>query len=272
MLRVVIQTKKGVPLKRFMTLLVPALVAGVAVASTATSVTEVNSAIQQILAQFQNRLTAVKVEFKKIEIDDVRAKEAEVTIGYKKSGSVTTLELNIPKLSYDYGDGTAPTTKLRGQLKLDLTKVFSQREINDLVPSLEQAILDTAAGMTEEYGDAISMDVKITDKKQDEQGNYVSMKGRLKFKFDFAKLPPNRPKNKVLLSAGQIDVNLNVQTGVGFNVSIVSNPEFDGFKKDNDGLKEYLEKLLAKDPEVLNSISRMVFSLDNSAERIVNGR
>lgn len=257
-------------MKKLMLAPLALLAAGVAVAST-LAVTELNAEVAKLLAPFQNANTTASVVFSKLETNAERALSGGVAVLFKKVGTQNTLEIAIPELSYDFGNGTAPTTKLNGAIKLDLTKVIPQDQLNEMIPSAEETILGLAQGFAEEYGEAATVEAKVTEKNQDANGNYVSLKGTLSFNLDLAKLPATVKAEDVPVLSGTVLIGLDVNTGAVISAVVVSNPSYKRFQKDNTGLKEVVDRLLAKDPELLRQIGDALQSIDEFADSFVNG-
>lgn len=253
-------------------LFTPLLLLTASVATAATlSVKDLNLEIGRILQPFQTNETIAQVVFSKLEANSERALSAGVAILYRKTGSQNTLEINVPELSYEYGDGSAPTTMVKGSVKLDLTKIISQDKLNDLIPGVEDTIKMLATNFTQEYGDAVTVETEITEKNQDASGNYISVSGNISFSIDMSKLPQTvRPEDVPVLS-GSVMLGVDVNSGATFDATVKSNPAYKAFNRDNAGLKEYIDRLLAKDPQLLRSILDAFTGLDRYAGSIVEG-
>jgi hypothetical protein len=240
-----------------------------AFASSLNPVQELNEEIQKILLPFQNEKTEARLTFAAIETDAVRALSAKLSGIYKKIGNNNQLEIALNDLSYNYGNGTAPTTNVNLNLNTDLTKILSQDDINDFIPGLEQTIIDAAKGFTEEYGEAISLTVAITDKTQDENGNYTAIAGSILFNIDLAKLPEGKLAQDVPVLSGNAAISVQVKNGIQITATVISNPQYTGFQENNQGLKEILEKLLAKDAETLDQFRGLFQQLEDFAKQIL---
>ena len=244
-------------------------VASLATAAISTPVIELNNEIAKILAPFQNEKTVANVVFQDIQTNDVRALSVVLGSQYKKIGSVNQFDLVISNLSYQYGDGTQPTTNFDGALAVDLTKFVSQDDLNGIIPGVEEILIDTAKNFTQEFGDAVQVTVNISEKNQDEAGNYVGIKGTIQFTVDLTKLPEGKLAQDVPVLSGNASIQLKVKEGVSISGTIVSNPAYYRFQNDNEGLKEILDKLLAKDAATLEQVKSLFEQIEEFAKQIV---
>lgn len=242
------------------------------VAVAGNSVAELNQEIQQLLAPFNNAVTKTSLAFNTISTNEERALAVGLSAFYEKLGSQNTVSLKIDNLSYAYGDGSAPTTQAKASLGLDLTKLLPQEELNRMVPDLERIIVESTKGLTQEYGEAVTVEAVVTGKQQDAAGNYVGLQGSLTFSIDLAKLPEGKTADSVMFRSGRVALDVGTTKGVAFDLTLVSNPGYTGFQRDQKGLKEYLDMLLARDPELLKQFSQFAAQLDGFAGGIVNGR
>ncbi len=245
------------------------LVAGLATAAVSTPVIELNNEIAKILAPFQNEKTVANVIFQNIETNDVRALSVVLGSQYKKIGSLNQFDLRISNLSYQYGDGTQPTTNLEGYLAVDLTKFVSQDDLNGIIPGVEEILVDTAKNFTQEYGDAVQVVVNISEKNQDEAGNYVGIKGTIQFTVDLSKLPEGKLPQDVPVLSGNASIQMKVKEGVSVAGTVVSNPAYYRFQNNNEGLKEILDKFLAKDAATLDVVRDLFLQIEEFAKQIV---
>lgn len=244
--------------------------ATVAIAAPTDAVKQLNDEIVRILAPFQNPVTKASMNFKTIKTDSVRALEVKLGALYRKIGEQNKLEVKIDDISYAYGNGKAPATKFRGSLGIDLTKLISQKDLNEIIPGIEQMIQDMAKDFISEYGDAATVVAKVTEKRTDAEGNYTSIKAYINARIDLSKLPAEVKLEDVLFTNAMLNVSLDVKKGAGLSASIISNPEYKGFREDQRGLKEMLDKLLERDPAQIKEIEDLFKSLDDMAGSVVN--
>jgi hypothetical protein len=230
---------------------------------------QLNLEIKKILAPIENNLTIANLTFNNMEVDEERANSVALSAYYKKTGSHNIFELKLDNLSYNYGDGTAPTTIIKAAIGFDLTKVLSQSELNQLIPNASEFIENIAKDYTEFYGDAASVKSVVTSTTKNDEGNYVGMTALITGKIDLSKLPEEIDKQYVFATDAAVSVSLNLKTGLSIEAFIVSNPEYIGFEENQEGLKELLEKLLAQDEEGLEFISDIATQINEIATEMV---
>lgn len=232
-------------------------------------VTDLNSAVKTILAAFNNPVTMAQLTFDDVQVNAERALSLKAHGAYRKMGTANVLGLNINEISYNYGDGTAPLSVVDGSVDLDLLKIIPQTQINEMAPMINEILADLARNLGKDYGDALAVEAKVLEKNVNEKGDLTSIKARIAVKFDLAKLPANKPADDEEITEGSLEFTLGIH-GAAINVRAISNPLYKGFRKDEDGLKEILQKLLALDRETIEKIASAAKSLDDSAATIVN--
>ncbi|WP_115707358.1 hypothetical protein [Legionella sainthelensi] len=228
-----------------------------------------NSEITNILAPFQNQSTTAKLKFDAVEIDDERTTNVILNGLYSKVGSTNTFNVSIDNLSYDYGDGKSPTTALKGSIGLDLTKFLTRDESNKIIPSAIEFLQELTKEYTEEYGEAISVNGVVTSTTKDTDGNYTGLTALVSAKIDLDKLPEDQSRDSVMVTDVVVSLTLNLKTGIAIDSYVISNPEYWGFKEDQIGLKEILERLLNRDEEALEMINGLFMYFDYVASDIV---
>lgn len=232
------------------------------------SIDELNAELTKVLAPYQNPTTTALLSFGKIELSSERALSVALSAYYEKLGSQNTLEIHVPYAGYDYADGK-PVSRLTGSVKLDLTKLLPQDQLNELIPNVESFIADLASQLSSEYGEAVSVTTEITDRQQDKDGNFTAVKGSIRFAIDLSKLPETMPASEVPVIGGEAIVAVEVTKGFSIDLNVNSNTAYKGFDSNQTGLKEYLEALLARSPELFARIADFVKQLDEGAKGIV---
>jgi hypothetical protein len=231
-----------------------------------------NAEIATILAPFQNENTVARLSFLTIETNEERALAVSVNGLYSKTGTQNPFAIRLGELAYTYGDGSAPTARLNASVAIDLTKIISQESINQLIPIVESVVQDMSKDVTRKYGNAATVDFRVLEKTQDEAGNYVSIKALLKGQIDLGKLPETMPVDSVLLQSGEAVVTVNVKEGISLEGVMVINPRYKGFQRDQKGLKETLEQLLARDPQQMEEIRKIFAQIDGFANKFAAGQ
>lgn len=233
-------------------------------------ISQLNLEVKKILKSFQNIDTEARLRFLDIKTDQDRALSVKLNGLYRKFGNNNRLTLRIEDLSYNYGNGTTPLTIAKGSFGLDLTKVVPQEDLNSIVPGAEEIVKDLAKSYAEQYGDAVQVDARVIEKRQDTQGNYTYMSAVLGVKFDLSKLPENIRRDEIPVLEALVNISLEFRRGLRFDAKIVSNPEYSAFQKDQQGLKEILDALLARDASQLKQIEEIFRGLDDMAKDLVN--
>lgn len=229
-----------------------------------------NLEIQNILAPYQNATTVAKLAFTALETDSVRATQMGLNAYYRKTGLKNTFEFKLDNLSYSYGTGKTPTTIFKSSIGFDLTKVLGQEELNQFIPNAAEFIESIAADYSAEYGDAASVKSVVTSTSKDDADNYVGLTALISGRIDLDKLPEYMDKSDVFATDAAVSLSFNLKTGFSIEAFIIHNPEFRGFDQDQEGLKEFLDMLLAQDEEGLYLIHEIVSRIDAMADELVN--
>ena len=238
-------------------------------AYAAGSLTELNNRVAQLIAPMQSVTTKINLEFKDIAVDAVRAKSLEAAFSIWKQGPSTDATLALDQVSYQYGDGTAPKTTIKGFIKTDFLKLVSQKDINSLGKSADGFVKDFASEMGSQYGDALTVKANVFDKQLDSSGNFQAFKISVSGTFDFSKLPPSKDKKDIFFQSASAQFSFNLKSA-DFKIALVSNPTYRGFASDEAGLKDYLNMLLAGDSEMTNQVNTGLAFLNQYAEAFVN--
>lgn len=241
----------------------------VAGAATVLDLDGVNQAIGDILKPYNTQTTTAAVRFTALDIDENLTQHFGVTAALTKIGSQNLLEFGIPTLEYKYnGPGGIPTLNGAATLKVDLVKAFGQKTLNELAEGAEDLVKDFLKDMTEEYGDAASSEAAVDVLERDQAGNVVRVKMHLSANIDLSKLPQGKTPEKelVISGAGSFDIT---RTNGELNITVGFNKGYEGFKKDQKGLKEFIERLLSADKETYEEVSQYVYYADKIAEGIV---
>lgn len=257
-------------MKRLMLMLFLAMGITASATDVPQAIIDLNAAVDQLLAPLRNETTEARVNFKDIQTNEERALSLAVSGLFKKTGPFNTVELRIDNLDYNYGDGTQPLTHIKGFLGIDVTKLFPQEQLNRMIPELENLVQSLAGSIAGEYGQAATVKFEVLGRGQDPAGNFTSVRARLEAKIDPALLPQSIKSEDVIFTSIAAELSADLKVGLDMDIKVISNPQYKGFSKDNDGLKEGLEKLLSKDPKVLSDIQKLFADLDRGANQIVN--
>ena len=246
-----------------------AFVSGTAIAASALfSVQDVNTKISQLVLPFNNQTTKLELAFTKLNVDAVKTLDFGFTGFVSKIGAQNEAKVEFKKAEYAYGDGTKPVVNLDVALSLDLVKAFGQDTINEIAKGLDEMVIDLSKDYTKDYGAALTMNAQTAEKIVDAQGNVESMKVVVEASMDMSQLPSTKPVEEVEFQTLRLEVKAT-KTGFGIQATVVINPLYKGFAQDQDGVKEYIEKLLADDQQTWDDLSRYLAVLDSVATWLV---
>jgi hypothetical protein len=233
---------------------------------------QVNSQIKKVLSPFQNQNTIVNLTFTDINLTDERVEKVAVNAQYFKKAANNHFNLKLDNIEYDYNDGVAPKTVMAGSLGIDLTKMLSQEDINELIPQLVEYVDNMFETTTDqEYGDALNFSGAVTSTSKDAQGNYQGLTALFAATVDFSKLPEETPLEDVFFKSFALSVSLNVHEGLSFQGYVISNPDYKSFKEDEEGLTEFLKKLAANDPDEMRTIFQTFMMVDTVVSSMLEG-
>ena len=173
-----------------------------------------NSEITTLLAPFQNDTTTAQLNFDAVETNSDHAIKVALDGLYRKTGLENIFGLKIDNLSYDYGDGTSPTTVIKGAVDIDFTKILSSKETNEMIPRAMEVLDETVKDYVEMYGDAISIKGVVTSTAKDTEGNYTGFTALVSAKVDLNKLPEEMSSDQIIVTDTVVSISLNLKTGV----------------------------------------------------------
>lgn len=254
--------------------LVLALGLGITLASSTFAadgtIEKLNSRVAGVLAPLQNESTIAKLTFDAVETNSEHADKVALHALFSKIGSQNKLKVKIDNLSYDYKDGNAPITILKGSFGIDFTKLLPQDQINLMIPNAAQLVEDFANDYASTaYGDALSLTSVVTSTTKDSDGNYTGLSALISIKIDLSKLPADIESKNINFTDAALSLALNLKTGIKVDAFVVSNPEYIGFARDQLGLKEILDKLLARDEETMDNLGNMANKMNFLAQYLV---
>jgi hypothetical protein len=122
-----------------------------------------------------------------------------------------------------------------------------------------------------DYGDAINFNGAVTSSKKDTEGNYVSVSAVFSTNIDFSKIPQDVSKEEIFFKSYLAAFTLDVKKGMFFHGYVVSNPDYESFKDDQEGLTEYLQKFVANDPEQMEDLFQFIAMIDAFATAMLEG-
>lgn len=231
---------------------------------------QINAELQKLLTSFQTSRTEASLNFKDVRTNVKEALAMSLAAFYRKTGAKSEFSFQLKNLSYE--QSPRPTTKGEGFVKTNLTKLFPQEDLNQMLPGVESTVNLLAQTFAAKYGQAGNLTAKVTELKQDAAGNYVGIEAKISFQLDYAKLPAKIAKDEVMFDRGQLNFSLNTTQGLRFTFEFVSNKDYKGFRAGEKGLKEYIDSLQAGDAKTLDEIKAMFRQLDEGAEGLAEGK
>ena len=240
-----------------------------ALSLAAISVPQVNEKVTTLLKPFNNQTTLSKIEFKHLNINAERALDFQATLNFKKTGEQNTFALNMENIEYHYGDGQNPKLNFSGALDLDLIRALGQPFINAMAENIADITVDLSKEFMAKYGKAVKIDAAVDELKKDQQNNVESIKMHFTARIDSSQLPNDLKPEDVEFKNLSFAV-LASRKNMGINGYIVMNPLYKSFRRDQVGLKEFIEKLLSEDAQVYRSLQDFIAMIDDVATEIVN--
>jgi len=266
---------EGVPMKLMKVVLASTLAGSVAYAVTGPrlddSIAQLNQEAARVVAPYLNATTKAKITFVKVTTNADRVLEARGNASYSKVGTKNSFAINVSDLSYVYGNGSAPASRLKANVAIDLTKSMTQEQINEIGGSVVAMIESAAKENLRDYGDAVKVVAKVISEKKDAKGNFLSIDGEVVGTVDLSKLPTGKKPEDVAVSKVIVKVGVDAKKGITLDASSISNSKYKGFKPGApDSLKEILEKFLARDAKVTKQIDDAVRFVEDFANGLVN--
>jgi hypothetical protein len=246
------------------------LMAGVALAGTLSPLVQLNQRIEMVLAPFNNANTQAQLVFRALSTDAERAIALDVNGQYRKIGSENHLNLIINRITYQYGDGSAPKTVVDLAVETDFTKILDQRTLNQVIPQLDSYLKEITDNTFRGLREAMTVKLDVREKKQDSKGNYTTLQAKLQVDIDLGKLPSGKSSDEIFFTNAELDISVDLKDGARLVLSVVSNPSYRQFRRDQVGLKETIEEILKEDSSFIRGIKPTLQSLDEFATNIVN--
>lgn len=239
------------------------LIAATALAATLT-VEEVNKKVTEITAPYNDADTIVQLQFNKLSVDEVRAKEFDFSFKIAEEGSANEVRLNGAG-TYEYAveqNEPSPTFTANFDLEFPIVKLLGQKVVNETAEGLAELVPGIISSYTEEFGAAGQIDARVSNIQRDEEGNITRVELLVDAVIDMAQLPEEVLPSEVEFK--RISAALIFRAdGVAVNVSGVLNPEYVGFQEDAVGAKELIEGLLLDDEKTYADISDSLEALYN---------
>ncbi len=248
-----------------------AIAAVSALSLAAISVPHVNEKVATLLKPFNNATTSSKIEFKHLNINSERALDFQATLNYKKTGEQNIFALNMENIEYHYGDGQNPKLNFVGAIGLDLVRALGQPFINAMAENIAEIAVDLSKEFTTKYGNAVKIDAAVDELKKDEQNNIESVKMHFTAQIEISQLPNDLKPEDVEFKTLSFAISAT-RKNMAVTGYIVMNPIYKSFRRDQVGLKEFIEGLLNENPEVYKGLQDFIHMVDDVATEIVNSK
>lgn len=248
------------------------LVAGFTAAAATSAISDLNTAITNLLQPFQTATTQASLTFTELETRSERPLALSLFGHYYKSGPVTAFEIDLNELTYTNPDGKSPTARVSGRINTELTKLVKQEVLNTVLREIEASFHKFVEAYTSQYGEAVTAEAKVTEFVEEVvngEERVLAVGGRIYANIDLSKLPQNENREDVVITQLRADLRLDVRTGLTFSVVVNSNPEYKDFNEQD--IKDTITRLLQQDTVIMEQIRNMFKQIDNGAEAIVNG-
>lgn len=247
-----------------------ALTATASVIKLDERVPELNTVIAEILTPFQTAASKATFSVLALETNEQTMTKLKVTGFYGRVGKAQAMTVNVSDITFKFNDG-APVTRAKGSAAIDLTKLFPAEQIDALVDGAEEMVKDMAGNFTKEYGDAVTLDVRVIEKIKGADEHYESFKAFLGVKIDLSKLPEGKKAEDIPLTEAAVSINIALGSGLSLNGQVVHNPGWKGWAADSAmNPKAAIEKLLSRDVDAKNKIEAVLKKVDAMAGTLVD--
>lgn len=230
-----------------------------------------NAVVAEVFRPYNGALQSVKGSISKVAANDKRVTQLSLSFDYSTIRPKGSASLSIKDFSYSYPDAPSakPEFNLDMSAKFKLLNAMTQEQINAIGPIADRMLKSYTEKGTKDYGDAAKVEAKITRTDTDAKGNITGLGLELGVNIDLAKLPSGVDPKAIQVTdlKAKLSIGLN---GVELSAKGVANPDAKEFQKDQRGLKEALEKLLARDPKLLKDIGNFIEQLQLAADSVTS--
>lgn len=228
-----------------------------------------NSRIREVIARMSLQDVAAQIEVADFGMRGNVTEKWASTARVTKTGPINTLDLNVRSLKYDFPQGGNPSVYLDAQVAFDFVKAVGQTNVNELAELIPDIILDLLSDYTQPYGDSLDLAIGVDEIRKDAQGDveFVKISGR--GQIDLERLPAGLERKKQPVVSVELQANAT-RTGFSLAVNAVLNPGYEGFETNQIGLKQILEGLIARDPQLVLRVESIIKEIDSIAGFLVN--
>ena len=241
-------------------------------AYAATDLERLNSAIQILLKPYHSDKSHADFKFTDLNIGKAPSVLAKAYGMYHKAGKIDDLKLSLKQVSFDSTNLSKPEAVLDGSVGIDLTKFVVERgDLNSLIEDAENTVISIATELLSEYGEAALVSAKVTEKKKDAQGNYVSFNGTVSVKMDLNKLPTTIKPDQVPFLSAESNISVDVFKGTEIKINAQFNPANKWVKDEQGSIRSYVQKLMDQDSAAMNQVSGYLKDIDEAVGKFLDG-
>lgn len=231
---------------------------------------EFKEAVDELVAPLVDARTGIQFDARQVKLDESQTLAFEGRLHFKKTGPENFLDLTVEPLRYDAESAQDPRARVKAALNVDLLKLLGQEQIN----AVGDVALDLVGGwlhsLIEDYGDAASTSVTITDKQVDADGNLQTLALAAELSVAIEKLPKEIDPAGVIFRAADVTVRIDRQGMVDFDALLVPHTGNPAFQPGHEGMKAVIEKVMARDADLFAQLREQLQSIDQVATSIVD--
>jgi len=239
-------------------------------APTADRLTRLNQFVVEQLKPFNDAQTSTRLAFTHLSMNAARVVWAAMDIDLSKKGPKNEIEISVRDFEYFYPElpGATPTFKGTATGRTDILRFLSQSQLNVVAPVLDTVIAEFAKPFLSDFGNAITLNVKVTEVRKDPKGNVTGVSFDVNSSVDPSRLPRGVDPRTAIVARLQAKGRADVATGISVEFNGECNPKAKAFEPGQEGLKEIIEKILNRDPQAIAQISGYLKTLNDLAKRI----
>jgi hypothetical protein len=241
--------------------------------AASSALKKLNQAVSELLKPFNSNGAVAKLVFLNLESNESRAVALAAKSRLTLKGVFNTFDLNVKEISYSYPNSpnALPKFKVAGKLDLDLVTALGKDQLNGLMEGVEDIVQDFAKEYMQKYGNAARITIDTTNKQYDEANNLVAQLVKLNFSLNTKALPNSVDRRNIEILGAKVEAMVTTKS-ITAKLEVIMNPEFYAFDRNRDGLKEFIDKLLAQDETLMENLQRDMQSYFNFISEVVNNK
>ncbi|MEI7974157.1 MAG: hypothetical protein WCH11_07305, partial [Bdellovibrio sp.] len=254
---------------------------GLALPVIASDLGNLNQAFQAILKSYNilgtdgSPLVSSALNFHRLQLSASSVEAVDVEFNYFRKGLLRDFLFNLRGRYENTPQSQMPTAMFDVTLNSDAilasvsplfgtTNLFnlSKLELENLINStMESTLKEAVDSQTNTSGVDLQWSTII---QENSQQKVQSLKLKIFAAVDLAQIKDPAVLAEERMESVEITFNLNKQM-TSAQIKAVLNPKASGFQKNQEGLKELLDKVMGQDPEVLSFAQSLAGSLDKLA-------